>query len=74
MTNATVTVSGAVSTTVACAGSCSILGEGGTYQLTVRAPGFKEFQRDVSVTGHRAACGCATVDRQNVTVSLVSGP
>ena len=51
--------------------TCSIPGGVGTYELDVSAPGFQTMHRTVVVTGTAPACGCGTVNTENVTVGLV---
>lgn len=51
--------------------TCSIMGEAGTYQLDVGAPGFQTIHRTVVVTGTSAACGCPSTQTQHIDVALL---
>jgi hypothetical protein len=74
---AVVTVTGAFSEMVPCAGgvTCIVSGYAGTYNLSVSAPGFQNVLRTVVVTGEApGGCGCPSIDTQNVTIALVPAP
>ena len=71
----TVTLSGAVSGSVQCnAGavttSCAVPGTPGRYDLLFAAPGFAAKTLSVTVQGNTPACGCTSVEQQNVSVVL----
>lgn len=71
----TLTLSGAVSGSAQCnadAGttSCIVPGEHGRYDLLFAAPGFAAKTVSVTVQGSTPACGCPSVEQQNVVVVL----
>jgi hypothetical protein len=52
--------------------TCSVLGEGGSYQLEIGAPGFQTVRRTVNVPERVAPkCGCSGADTQQVDIALV---
>ena len=54
-----------------CPGNCFVQGYAGTYSITVSAPGFKNVQRTVVVSGTPAArCGCSGVTTTPVAISM----
>lgn len=71
----TLTLSGAESGSAQCdvgdsATSCTVPGVSGTYGLQLSAPGFQGKTLSVVVPGTSPACGCPTVDTQQVSVVL----
>jgi hypothetical protein len=74
----TLTLSGAASGSVQCnadAGttSCVVPGPPGRYDLLFAAPGFAAKTVSVTVQGSTPACGCTSVERQDVVVVLTPG-
>lgn len=68
--NATIQVSGAVTSSISCDGSCGIVGPVGTYVLSVTAPGYQTTQRTVAVMEPPAgSCQCAGPN-EHVEVAL----
>jgi hypothetical protein len=53
--------------------TCLVTGGSGTYELDVGAPGYQTVHRTVVVTGTTPACGCETVNREQVNVGLPPG-
>ncbi len=70
VTNASIDVSGAQTTTVPCNGTCIVAGGSGSYHLKVTAPGFSAFEQTVAVSGASPACGCQTAVEAQVAVKL----
>ena len=68
--SASVAVSGPTVSTVPCDSSCAIFGNDGKYTLNVTAPGYQGMERSVVVPGSAPACGCASVQTQQVTFAL----
>jgi hypothetical protein len=71
----TLTLSGAASGSAQCnpdAGttSCVVPGAPGRYDLLFAAPGFAAKTVSVTVPGSTPACGCTSVERQDVVVVL----
>jgi len=66
VSGASLTVTGAGMSTIACESSCVIPGQVGTYQLSLTAPGFPALQRTVQVHGTSPRCGCPLVDTEQV--------
>jgi len=71
----TMTLSGAVSgsgpcTVGASSTTCRVPGMPGTYTLRLAAPGFQEKTLGVEVQGSTPACGCASVQTQQLDVVL----
>ena len=71
----TLTLSGAASGSVQCnadAGttSCAVPGGPGRYDLLFAAAGFAARTLTVTVQGSTPACGCTSVDQQNLVVVL----
>ena len=71
----TLTFSGAASGSAQCnadAGttSCIVPGTPGRYDLLFAAPGFAAKTLSVTVQGNTPACGCTSVEQQNVSVVL----
>jgi hypothetical protein len=52
-------------------GSYVVQGAGGTYDVTVSAPGFEPFHRTVTVPGTGSGCGCGGVTTQDLDVALI---
>jgi hypothetical protein len=71
---ASVAVSGTVSATVPCDARCTIGGYAGTYTLVVTAPGYESAERTVLVQGSTPACGCASVQTQELSFGLTPAP
>ena len=74
VSGASVAVSGAVTSTVPCDASCTIMGYAGTYTLTVAAPGYQSAQRTVLVQGSSPACGCASTETEQASFALTPTP
>ena len=68
--DASIAVSGAVSTAVPCDARCTIGGYAGTYSLVVTAPGYESAERTVLVQGSTPACGCASAQTQELSFVL----
>jgi len=71
----TLTLSGAASGSAQCNAdavttSCSVPGTPGRYDLLFAAPGFTAKTVSVTVQGSTPACGCTSVEQQNVAVVL----
>ena len=71
----TVTVSGSASGLAQCTAgasvtSCTVPGTAGTYNLLLSAAGFQEQALSVVVSGSTPACGCPTVQTQQVNAVL----
>jgi hypothetical protein len=50
---------------------CFVVGDPGTYQVDVSAPGFQSVQKTVQVGGSGpTSCNCSSPNTQNVTVTL----
>lgn len=67
-------VSGPVATTMHCDSSCVVTGYPGTYTLVASAPGYQSLERTVAVRGVTPACGCASVQTEQVTLTLTPNP
>lgn len=67
-------VSGPVTTTMPCDSSCVVSGYAGTYTLVASAPGYQSLERTVAVRGVTPACGCASVQTEQVTLALTPNP
>jgi hypothetical protein len=67
---ASLEVSGALSTTIACGSECMVPGSMGTYLLTLSAPGFQPLQRTVVVHGTTRECSCPVVETERITLVL----
>lgn len=69
--NATVAVSGVVTSTVECSGACTILGPPGTYTLDISAPGFTTLHQTVEVDGSGSGrCGCIRSNTKLLSLAL----
>ena len=53
---------------------CTLLGDGGTYNLLVTAPGYTAVARNVSVKSHEVRCSCADVDTERISLRLSRTP
>jgi hypothetical protein len=72
LSGASVIANGDSAHAIACNGTCSVGNVAGRYDLVIRATGFQPATRSVTVTGRPAPkCGCAGLDRQDLTVALV---
>jgi hypothetical protein len=50
---------------------CLIMGNAGTYDFAVGAPGYQTMLQTVVVTGTNPTCGCGTVNTESIQVGLV---
>jgi hypothetical protein len=52
-----------------------VIGDAGTYNLAVAAPGFQSVMRTVVVPGDApSGCGCPSIDTQHITITLAAAP
>lgn len=77
--DATIDVTGALTTTIPCRTEgastvCRVYGGFGTYQLEIKAPGFRNERRTATVGGDIGECGCLIVATQSLQVVLVPSP
>jgi hypothetical protein len=73
ITNATISVTGAVLTSFPCTGGvCFVTGYAGTYEVDISAPGYQSVHRQVVVQGSNPECGCASTRTQQLAVALAN--